>query len=337
MKLVQAASVCAPECISVPTNDRGVAVFKLDQLAPANGFNHANAHDALADVEATIHMARCVLNSAPDCWNRFIRFSSKPSVRSFIDDEEAFVLTEFYFNRPYHYVIAPIALDPANGSAFLCLDLNNDLDDIAAKTNEQLVNWAKRSPKPIRLVKMNAAPNIAAIDEVPATFLGSLSLSDITERAQRLKSDDLLRDRLVAAIVNGRPSVEPSLHFEEQIYDRFILDGDQARMDEFHMMGWPERAALVNTFEDDRLKYHGQRLVFEHDPSLLSSEVRAEIIAHHSSRLMEETADCQWTTLHSALSAINEMAQNCSASERAMLDEYRTYVTARISAGGWYH
>jgi len=32
----------------------------LDTLAPANGFAHENAHDALADVEATIYMARLI-------------------------------------------------------------------------------------------------------------------------------------------------------------------------------------------------------------------------------------------------------------------------------------
>ncbi|MER8536452.1 exonuclease domain-containing protein [Mesorhizobium sp. M1005] len=81
LPLVQAASQFAPECIRVPRGENEKAVFKLDQLAPLNGFSHENAHDALADVEATIHIARCVRDRAPDCWRRFIQFSRASDVQ----------------------------------------------------------------------------------------------------------------------------------------------------------------------------------------------------------------------------------------------------------------
>jgi exodeoxyribonuclease-1 len=38
-------------------NEEGKPIFKLDQLAPANGIKHNDAHDALADVRATIAIA----------------------------------------------------------------------------------------------------------------------------------------------------------------------------------------------------------------------------------------------------------------------------------------
>jgi exodeoxyribonuclease-1 len=37
------------------TDDTGRTTFKLDRLAPENGFNAHNAHDALGDVEASLH------------------------------------------------------------------------------------------------------------------------------------------------------------------------------------------------------------------------------------------------------------------------------------------
>jgi exodeoxyribonuclease-1 len=132
MSLVQVASEFAPNCVVVPTGANGKPVFKLDQLAPANGFSHQNAHDALADVEATIHMAKCVRERAPSCWNRFIQFSSKAGVNAFIESRDAFVLTEFYFNKPYHYVVAPIGADPDNPAAQLCIDLRHDLNFVSS-------------------------------------------------------------------------------------------------------------------------------------------------------------------------------------------------------------
>ena len=57
MRLVQATVALAPNSIAVPMNSDGKPTLKLDTLAPANGFAHENAHDAMADVEATICMA----------------------------------------------------------------------------------------------------------------------------------------------------------------------------------------------------------------------------------------------------------------------------------------
>ena len=54
MKMVWATHSLRPGILTFPENDNGKTSFKLDQLAPANGFAHENAHDALADVEATI-------------------------------------------------------------------------------------------------------------------------------------------------------------------------------------------------------------------------------------------------------------------------------------------
>lgn len=52
MTLVQAASQFAPECLVIPTGPKGNAIFKLDQLAPANGFAHEHAASCCAGLRA---------------------------------------------------------------------------------------------------------------------------------------------------------------------------------------------------------------------------------------------------------------------------------------------
>jgi exodeoxyribonuclease-1 len=46
-------------------NEEGKPIFKLDQLAPANGIKHNDAHDALADVRATIAIAKIIKQTQP--------------------------------------------------------------------------------------------------------------------------------------------------------------------------------------------------------------------------------------------------------------------------------
>jgi exodeoxyribonuclease I len=334
MTLVQAASQFSPECVVIPTGPTGKAVFKLDQLAPANGFSHENAHDALADVEATIHMAMCVRERAPDCWSRFVRFSSKAGVNSFIDGEDAFVLTEFYFNKPYHYVVAPLGPDPDNSAAQLCLDLRHDLDFVASLSDDALATWVTKSPKPVRKVRTNAAPSIAPVDDVPSSFLGALAEDQIESAAERIRDDDGLRQRLIEAVMAGRDDHENSPHIEEQIYSGFVPDGDMAKMEMFHLVSWQDRVAIVDALEDERLRYYGNRLIHERHPELLTAGVREFYRTHDCGRLMDASGTAKWNTLLVAIAAIGETRVGCSAEQSLMLDEYQAYLQARIAAGG---
>jgi exodeoxyribonuclease-1 len=68
MRMVQAASLFAPDAIAFPADEYGQRIYKLDRVAPLNGFAHDHAHDALADVEATIFLCRLIMERAPDLW-----------------------------------------------------------------------------------------------------------------------------------------------------------------------------------------------------------------------------------------------------------------------------
>ncbi len=77
MRILHATSVYAPNTLSVPISDSGRPTFRLDRIAPANGFAHEDAHEAMADVEATIHMARLLRDRAPDVWRSMMRVARK--------------------------------------------------------------------------------------------------------------------------------------------------------------------------------------------------------------------------------------------------------------------
>lgn len=70
---VYAAFVRDPDLFDWPADNTGRRSFKLDRLAPANGFNAHNAHDALGDVEATIHLARQFASRSPALWAELLQ------------------------------------------------------------------------------------------------------------------------------------------------------------------------------------------------------------------------------------------------------------------------
>ena len=116
LRVAHAASVYTPDAMVVQTDDRGRQVFKLDRLANANGYNHGDAHEAMADVEATIHMVRLIRNRAPDVWKAMDRAATKNAVKEYVATESLFSLTESYL-VPHTNVctIQPPAGQPRRG------------------------------------------------------------------------------------------------------------------------------------------------------------------------------------------------------------------------------
>ena len=49
---------CARKALSGQGEKMVLLVFRLEELTVANGISHADAHDAVSDVRATIAMAR---------------------------------------------------------------------------------------------------------------------------------------------------------------------------------------------------------------------------------------------------------------------------------------
>lgn len=56
-------------------------IFKLDQLAPVNGIEHSDAHNALADVHATIAIAKIIKNTQPKLFDYAFSLRDKKTVK----------------------------------------------------------------------------------------------------------------------------------------------------------------------------------------------------------------------------------------------------------------
>ncbi|VFS90489.1 Exodeoxyribonuclease I [Raoultella planticola] len=65
LDVMRACYALRPEGINWPENDEGLPSFRLEHLTVANDIEHSNAHDAMADVYATIAMAKLVKARQP--------------------------------------------------------------------------------------------------------------------------------------------------------------------------------------------------------------------------------------------------------------------------------
>ena len=77
LDLVRACYALRPEGINWAYDDDGMPSFRLEKLTKANGIEHENAHDAMADVYATIAMAKLIKEKQPKLFQFFFEHRGK--------------------------------------------------------------------------------------------------------------------------------------------------------------------------------------------------------------------------------------------------------------------
>ena len=328
LHLIRAAAILHPDAVAPAYNDSGRPSFKLDRLAPANGFAHANAHDALADVEALIHLCRIVRDRCPALWARFQQFASKAAVEAFLRREEAFLLLEFHPTSTGRYFVTPIGTNNANIA--YCYDLSIDPDDLRALTDTELATRLGRSPRPLRKVKTNAAPCLCPLGDAPFEMLGGVSPAEFVRRAQALRSDRAFVDRLVIAANATEAEHSSSPYVERQIYDGFWSNDDAVRLESFHESSWERRVDIANDFEDPRLVWLARRLIFVERPYLLAPEHCAAMAAEKARRMLAGPTECGgWTTLERAAEDLKAMLTTSNVDGESSFVRLGAFLKAR--------
>ena len=57
---------------------------------------------------------------------------------------------------------------------------------------------------------------------------------------------------------SSQEDIEP----EESIYTGFATDNDKFLFPKFHAADWKEKFSMLEKFEDQRMRYFGERLIF---------------------------------------------------------------------------
>ena len=233
--------------------------FKLDRLALENGFTARNAHDALGDVEATIHLATIIRNHAPAVWARCLRNRDNHEVASTLQNGYPLHLIErFGAAPPRSFVGVYAGTNPQNKNAMGFLDLDaGNVAEIVDADDEALMNAVSGTPKLIRSVSTNKAPNIFPITNPDPEHVAAAKL--IAARPDFLK-------RVGQALADRFADQEEPSEVEKQIYGGFYSVADKHILQEFERVGWRHRANLIAKLEDHWLRQLGRRLIYWNAP-----------------------------------------------------------------------
>ncbi|MBT3437623.1 MAG: exodeoxyribonuclease I [Oceanospirillaceae bacterium] len=337
--LVRTASAIRPEGINWPRNENNELVLKLDQLAPANGIEHANAHDALADVWATIALARLLKQAQPRLYNYVFQLKHKAQVWGQLDLQmrKPVLHVSGMYGRQQGYVslVGAFAKHPSNNNGVLVFDLRQDprqwqgysaaqLQELMFSRKDQLPADAVRPA--VKEIHVNRCPVVAPLqtlaDEQAQQF--GIDKSRCQTHLNYLQGDDGLRQALLDAFTNRSefPPVDP----DAGLYGGgFFSDHDRKLMHKVHQQNPETWNDAEFNFKDSRLEAMLFRLKARNYPDQLTADEMQAWEAFRAERLLDATASGA-RTFDVFANELNALGQSTTDPQSiAILEELHMY------------
>lgn len=172
--VVRLCCALRPEQIEWPRHEDGKPSFRLEQLTAANGIEHGAAHDALADVHATIGIAQLLKQRKKKLFEYALLLRNKKFVAGLLATRQAQPVVHVSSKLPSeHYctsLMLPIAPHPVNKNGVICVDLRHDpapLFDLSAADIAKYLytpgseRTAETPHIPLKTIHLNRCPIVA--------------------------------------------------------------------------------------------------------------------------------------------------------------------------------
>lgn len=273
LDVVRMTRALRPDGIEWPFAPDGKPANRLEYLTSVNKLDHADAHDALSDVRATIAVARLVHEKQPELFRYLLDMRSKKKVEALIGKGEPFVYTTGRYPSEHLHTSAAMLLarHPEMDSA-LVYDLRHDPSPFVKMSVDELVEaWQfTKDPDvlrlPVKTVKYNRCPAIAPLGvmkEPAAQKRISLTIETIMKnRALLQKHQTTFTDKVLQAVakLDARREAEQTtltdneLTVDGRLYEGFIDGADRAQLPKIRTAAPDKLSNFEGSLKDARLK-----------------------------------------------------------------------------------
>lgn len=307
LPLARAVSKISAHALAIPSGNLGRPSFRLDRLAPLNGFPQRNAHDALEDVEATIHIAKRIASRAPKLWSIALDQTNKDRVLSIFENHApVFVLEPDSTGKPGWWGF-PLGHEQRQKTNHLLARLECGWDTFFTLSEPEQDKFLSGYPWPIVKVRLNRAPLLVDASTAQTAF-------GIVPSKTEMQAVDLMSGRnrapsLVRLHARSARKSQEATEVEQKIFEGFPSQGDEDLMRQFHSLPWTERGPLVRQFKDGRFKQLAQRLVYLMVPETMTPAERERVRAGIRRRLLQTSDETPlWRTVAMAKEELNNLA-----------------------------
>jgi exodeoxyribonuclease I len=341
LDVVRLTRALRPEGIEWPFSTDGKPTNRLELLTALNKLDHAHAHDALSDVDATIAVARLIRGKQQKLFDYLLQMRDKRKVEDLVQGGQPFVYASGKYPGEFQKttVAYTICAQPKRQAAFV-YDLRFDPTQYADMSAEQLADawrWKKDAEEPrlpVKTLAYNKCPAVAPLGVLDAASQERLhvDMAAIKKHLSILKQSDAFADRLCKAwdILEAERPQQGSFVDDPQMVDSCMYDGFFDLQDKRAMSvvraARPEQLGegLHLTFRDGRLSALLPLYKARNYPKQLTGEERQTWESFRQTRLIGGGQHSRMATFFKRL---QELAggEGLTDEKRYLLEELQLY------------
>jgi exodeoxyribonuclease-1 len=287
LDVARMASALRPDGLQWPLDEQGKPTnYQLGSLIKANGIAHDTLHAALADVQATLELARLLRSVQPKLWAWLHSLRAKQAVQTFVADQngQPFVYSSGRYPKAQRHTTVVSALAPTQRGAWV-YDLTVSPEKWLSRTDAELdVADEAHERLPIKQLVFNRAPAIAPLETLDQASQDRLEIDmgAVRKNHQALKNyqikDFLTRLDARQQKHYARKAVED---VDANLYDGFVDGMDRKALDTI----LKDPATPTPEFQDTRLTELTMRYKARNFPQLLTSAEQQQWEQYRQQRL----------------------------------------------------
>lgn len=327
-----------PDGIKWPVDGDNKSTNRLELITKANGIEHEDAHDALADVRASIEVARLIRRAQPKLFDYLLSMRDKKKVAELVEKGEPFVYSTGKYAGDFEKTSVAVQLcaHPVSQGS-LVYDLRHDPSPFLSLGIKELADrwgWTKDEKAPPRLpvktLQYNRCPAVAPLSVLDADSQERLKidLGLIAKHRQILRDNPHFVDDVLAA----RKSLDEERETrrsgqvgsaDESLYDGFVGDKDANLMSVVRAASPREIIDIARDFRDGRLLEIAPLYKARNFPQMLSDEERAGWEKHCYETLMVGGTESKLARFMHKLQQLASVTER--ADQRYLLEELQLY------------
>lgn len=341
MDLVRMTYALRPEEINWPEREPGVPSFRLEQLTAANDIQHTGAHDALADVRATIDLARLIKRQKPRLFDFYFNLRRKENVAELINLNHAEIVLHitgmFPSTQGCIAPVLPLIQHPYNKNEIIVYNLRHDPERLLNSNPEEIAinlftpnHERKEEEERIALkgVHLNKSPALAPVKTLSPDLADrwQIDWQQVEINRKKLLANIDLKSRLKTLYSMRREFDETDV--DAALYNGFI-NNDDRRLCSQVLEATPERlSSWTPPFSDQRLQELYLRYRARNWPETLNKEDQTWWLEFCHARLLRGEYGCTLTVNDFQLRMEELSRQELTEKDKKALDDLLRWVQA---------
>ena len=341
--VVRLTRALRPDGINWPEREPGVTSFRLEDLTAANDIPHAGAHDALADVRATIAIAQLLRAKQPRLFDFVLDNRNRQKLSTQLNVRNPQPVLHVSARYPARLgciaAVLPLALHPHNRNGVIVYDLRVDPEPLLSMPVEQirrllytpsaeLPDGAVRIP--LKVIHINRAPVVVPMGTLSEVAREQWAMNADDEKAhlQALRSASGLADK-VAAVFDDAARFPPQSDPDKDLYGGFLSDHDRRLCEQVRAADAADLAGLNLAFEAPKLHELLFRYRARNWPGSLDADERQRWEEYRRCRLTDSAGGGS-ITLEGYRRRLSQLVVDnaLSSTQRAVVDALLDWPTA---------